>query len=199
MPTTQLGTGQDASKPVSGPIGRVWNHILGQPDDAADTASATFDVAMVRAYVDERLGFAEGELFREKKLDGVAENLVSQLDTDGDGLVTWSEFQAFEGHILSMLAPGAEEPGADLAAVAGARFTEMASSGGGQATFDEIQAFAEAALPRGTDHAELIAQLGARMLLDAVDKDEGGTPIGERSLSREDWTGAATETAHRRR
>lgn len=190
---------QDRLKKVSGPIGRVWNHILGQPDGATNTASSTVDQAMVRAYLDKRLGLAEGEMFRGKKLDGVAEKLVTEFDKDGDGRVGWSEFQEFEGQIFGMIAPGAEKPGANAASVAGAQFGKVDGDGDKRAGLDEIQASNKAALPRGTDYADLVAQLGARVVLDAADKDEGGKPMGERSLSREEWTGAATETANRRK
>lgn len=190
---------QDRLKKVSGPIGRVWNHILGKPEGSSDTSGATVDKAMVRAYLDKRLGLAEGELFRGKKLDGVAESLVSQFDKDGDGRVSWPEFQQFESQIFAMLAPGGEKPGADVGAVAGAQFGKVDSSGDKAADLDEIQASTKAALPRGTDHADLVAQLGARVAIDAADRDEGGKPIGERTLSREEWTSAATDTANRRK
>lgn len=183
---------QDKLRKVSGPIGRVWNHILGQPDGSTNTSGATVDKAMLRAYLDKRLGLAEGEMFRGKKLDGVSEKLVTQFDTDGDGRVSWTEFQEFESQIFAMLAPGG-------ASQAGAQFGKTDASGDQSADLEEIQASNKAALPRGTDHADLIAQLGARVVIDAADKDEGGKPVGERTLSREEWTGAATETANRRK
>ena len=43
----------------------------------------------------------------------------------------------------------------------------------------------------------LVAQLGARVAIDAVDRDESTTPIGKRTLSKEEWTGAASEVAKR--
>ncbi|MDP2306716.1 MAG: hypothetical protein Q8P18_11895 [Pseudomonadota bacterium] len=186
---------QDRLKKVSGPIGRVWNHILGQPDGSTNTSGATVDKAMVRAYLDKRLGLAEGEMFRGKKLDGVAEKLVTEFDKDGDGRVSWPEFQEFEGQIFAMLAPGGDKSGA----TAGAQFGKVDQSGDKAANLEEIQASNKAALPRGTEYADLIAQLGARVVIDAADKDDGGKPISERSVSREEWTGAATDTANRRK
>ncbi|MDP2311509.1 MAG: EF-hand domain-containing protein [Pseudomonadota bacterium] len=190
---------QDKLKKVSGPIGRVWNHILGQPDGSTNTGAASVDQAMVRAYLDKRLGLAEGEMFRGKKLDGVAEKLVTQFDKDGDGRVNWTEFQEFEGQIFAMLAPGAEKPGANTGALAGAQFGKVDGAGDQSADLDEIQSANKASLPRGTEYADLVAQLGARVTIDAADKDEAGKPIGDRTLSREEWTGAAAETANRRK
>lgn len=180
------GAAQDKLK-VSGPIGRVWNHILGQPE-GKDTGAASVDQAMIRAYLDRRLGFAEGEFFRGKKLDGVSEKLVGMLDSDKDGRVTWPEFQAFEGQILNMLAPKGN---------AGAEHGKVAGEDG-QASLGEMTAANEAALPEGTEHADLIAQLGARVTIDAADKDESKKPIGQRSLSKDEWTGAAAEAKARK-
>lgn len=191
------GAAQDRLKKVSGPIGRVWNNILGQPA-SADTATATVDRAMVRAYLDKRLGLAEGEMFRGMKLDGVTSKLIESLDKDGDGSIGWPEFQAFETQILGVLAPGAEKPGADVAGLAGAQHGRIAGSDG-RAKLPELQSAALSALPNGTDHADLVAQLGARVAIDAVDRDEGNKPVSQRSLSREEWTTSATEAAGRTR
>lgn len=189
------GAAQDRLKKVSGPIGRVWNNILGQPA-SANTADASVDQAMVRAYLDKRLGLAEGEMFRGMKLDGVAEKLVGTLDKDGDGKITWPEFQAFEGQILSVLAPGADKAGADVAGLASTQHGRIAGTDG-RADLGELQGSAKAALPRGTEHADLVAQLGARVAIDAVDRDESNKPVSQRTLSREEWTSAATEAAGR--
>jgi hypothetical protein len=198
---TQAGgnaAAQDKLKKVGGPIGRVWNHILGQPEGKTDTGDARVDQAMVRAYLDKRLGFAEGEFFRGAKLDGVSEKLVAGLDTDHDGKVSWPEFEAFEGQMLSLLAPGADK-GADVGAAAGGQFGKVDSSGDKKADLGELQTAGQATLPKGTEHADLISQLGARVAIDAADKDEGTKPIGQRSLSRDEWTGAAAEMAARRK
>jgi hypothetical protein len=196
---TQTGgnaAAQDRLKKVSGPIGRVWNHVLGQPE-GTNSATATVDQAMIRAYLDRRLGFAEGEFFRGAKLDGVAEKLATMLDTDGDGKVTWPEFAAFEGQIMGMLAPGSDKPGADAGALAGKEHGRVAGTDG-KADVGELTAANTARVPKGTEHADLIGQLGARVAIDAADRDEGNKPIGQRSLSREEWTGAAAEIAGRK-
>ena len=193
------GAAVDRLKKVSGPIGRVWNHILGQPDGATNTGGSSIDQAMVRAYLDKRLGLAEGEMFRGKKLDGVAEKLVTQFDKDGDGRVDWPEFQEFESQIFAMLAPGGDKAGADVAGAASAQFGKVDGSGDQKADLEEVQAMNKAALPKGTDYPDLVAQLGARVAIDAADKDEGGKPIGQRTLSKDEWSSAATETANRRK
>jgi hypothetical protein len=111
--------------------------------------------------------------------------------------VSWPEFQAFEGQILGVLAPGADKPGADVAGLAATQHGAIAGTDG-KANMSELQRSAAGALPKGTDHADLVAQLGARVAIDAVDRDESTKPISQRSLSREEWTGAATEAAGRK-
>jgi hypothetical protein len=177
---------------VSGPMGRVWNHILGQPE-GADTADAQVDQAMIRAYLEKKAGFAEGEMFRGVKLDGASAALVKQYDADHDGKLSWHEFQAFEGTLSAMLAPDAGKVGASEAASRG--FAATDTSGDGAASLDEMQSAAQRQLPKGTDHADLVAQLGARVAIDAVDRDEKNKPVAQRSVSRSEWTGAAKELA----
>ena len=196
----QLG-GNDAAKDklrkVSGPIGRVWNHILGKAEGSADTGGALVDKALIRAYLDKRLGLAEGEMFRGMKLDGVTDSLIQNFDKDGDGKVSWGEFQAFESQIFALLAPGGEKAGADVGAKAGAQFGKVDGSKDGKANLGELQSASLAAIPKGTDHADLLSQLSARVVMDAADRDESTTPMGKRTLSSEEWAGAAKDTAGR--
>lgn len=175
---------------VDGPIGRVWNRILGQPD-GADTSDKKIDQAMVRAYLDTKLQFAEGEMFRGKKLDGVAANLVSKFDKDGDKKLGWPEFQGFEATLYAMLAPEAAAGKGDAASSAAGEFAKVDGSKDGNASLDEIQDRAVGALPPDTDYKDLVGQLGARVALDAADKDEGHKPVSQRSLSASEWSGAA--------
>lgn len=189
QPGGNLATQDEVKAKVSGPIGRVWNHILGQPD-GKDTSDAQVDQAMVRAYLEKRLGFAEGEFFRGKKLDGVAENLLKSFDKDGDKKLSWGEFQGFEETLGQVLAPKGKTAAGQHAS------TDENGDGAG---LSEIQDVAEGQLPEGTQHADLIGQLGARVAIDAADKDEGGKPIGERKLSRDEWTSASKEIAARKK
>lgn len=183
---------------VSGPIGRVFNRILGQSDNAKGTAAMAFDKDQLQRYLDGHLKLAEGEWFRGKKLEGVAAKLMETLDTDKNGLVTWGEFQAFKDQVLESLAPGVgvgAKP-EDVEKAAGGRFDEMdGARGDGTLSFDELQRGTLAKLPKDTDHADLIAQLGARIALDAVDTDERSKKVKDRGLSRAEWTGAAKELA----
>jgi hypothetical protein len=170
-----------ATATPSGPLGRMWNRILGKPE-GTDSSGAVATTAQVRAYLDG-IGLAEGELFRGMKLDGVAEGLMKQYDADKDGRISWTEFQGFAEQLTSILVG---PTGAD--AEHGA--TDNAPRDG-QASLKEIQARTAGKLPKDTDHRDLVAQLGARAVLDAADTDQGDRPVSKRTLSKEEWTSAA--------
>lgn len=186
---------------VSGPIGRVWNHVIGQPEGATDTDGAVADRAMIRAYLDNRLKFADGEWFRGKKLDGVTDKLISTLDTNKDGKIQWPEFKAYEDEIFKQLAPGANAAGSagSVKKAANAGFDAADKAGDGALSMDDISKSAQSKLPEGTDNADLIGQLAGRVTIDAVDRDEGKKPIADRSISKGEWSGAAEEIASGRR
>lgn len=186
---------QTARNSVSGPLGRTFNRILRQDDNATDTSSMAFDRNQLRTYLDQNLQFADGEWFRSKKLDGVADALMEQLDKAGDGTVSWDEFQSFRKEVLATLGAEAGASEADVAAAAGSRFDQMDQNGNGDLHMDEIQSTTASELPRDTDHKDLVAQLGARISLDAVDRDERQKNVSDRRLSRTEWIQAAKELA----
>ncbi|MFZ5480582.1 MAG: hypothetical protein ACOZNI_27715 [Myxococcota bacterium] len=194
-PSLQPG-GNEAAKDKlksrpSGPAGRIWNRILGQAE-GTDTGSATIDAKMLETYLDARLGFAEGEIFRGKKLSGAAASLVKQYDKDGDGRLTWAEFKSAEDLLYRMLAPAAADGKLDATRAAAAQHKAVGGADG-QADLGEVQSMATSQLPPGTSYPDLVGQLGARLAIDAADKDERARPVGERALSKEEWTGAAKE------
>ena len=57
----------------------------------------------------------------------------------------------------------------------------------------EAQSNALAGLPEETDHKDLVAQLGARLMLDALDTDQRDATVADRSISQEEWLAAAQE------
>lgn len=187
-----------ATNDVSGPIGRVFNRILGLSDDAKGTADKTINLKQVKNYLDKNLQLAKDEWFRGAKLDGVAEKLMATLDTDGNGKVGWPEFQAFNAQVLSSIAPGTK-PGDSPEAVSSAasqQFATMDQKGKkGSLNYDELEAGTKSALPEGTEHADLVAQLGARIALDAVDTDQRSAGIKDRDLSKKEWLTAAEQMA----
>lgn len=191
-----LAAGQ--SSDVTGPIGRVFNRILGLADDAKGTATKSFNKKAMKGYLDNRLKLADGEWFRGAKLDGVTDKLMETLDKDGDGLVGWTEFQAFQADVLQTIAPGAKS-GDDPEAVgrsASQTFDQMErGKKNGSLDYDELQAGVKGNLPKDTDHADLVAQLGARIALDAVDTDQRSAKVKDRQLSKTEWTTAAQQMA----
>jgi hypothetical protein len=156
-----------------------------------------FDRKMVENYLDKNLNFAEGEWFRGKKLSGAAEGLIEKLDTTGDGSVSWDEFQAFRTEILGAMAPGlGENPSsAQVSEAATGTFGSVDGDGSGAVGMGEAQSNAKSALPEGTEHEDLIAQLGARLMLDAVDTDQRDEAVSDRSISQTEWTSAAQQMA----
>ncbi len=183
---------------VDGPMGRVWNRILGQAEGRTDTATMSFDAAALKKYLDKTLAFAEGEWFRGKKLSGASEALMEQLDTGKDGQVSWAEFQAFKAETLAGIAPGATAGSSEeeVRSAAGSRFDQLDTGrGDGQLNMGELQTGTKAALPKDTAHSDLVAQLGARLALDAVDTDQRGSAVADRTLSRDEWAAAAAAMA----
>lgn len=176
------------------PIRRLFDRI--SAGDEAFTAGA------LRNYLDEHLELADGEWFRGAKLDGASAALMEQLDTGADGAVARSEFGAFRDTVLEAIAPGLATNATDeeAAEAAGATFDRLeGGKGDGLLSLEEIQASTKALLPADTDHADLVAQLGARVAIDAVDTDQPSLPVSERRLSRTEWVAAAVELQRARR
>jgi len=178
-----------------GPIGRLYDRISGGSEGG-------FSMDTIRDYLDDDLQLCEGEFFRGWKLDGSAESLLEQLDSDKSKSVDWSEFGAFRGPVLDAIAPGLSADATDED-VTKASLTSFAGidgkDGDGVLTLKEIQKAARAMLPEGTENPGVVAQLGARVAMDAADTDERDKKVAKRSLSQQEWTQAALEMQMRRR
>lgn len=184
----------DARK-VQGPMGRTFNRVLGKHDYAEDTADMAFSHEQLKEFLDEQLQLAEGEFFRGMKLDGVADALMERLDLDANGAVTWEEFQEFRQSIIDTIAPGLEESAteAQVEASANSSFDQVDANRNGSLAMGELQNSTGKALPAGTDHKDLVAQLGARMAIDAVDTDQRSSKVSKRTLTRSEWVKAAKQ------
>ncbi len=174
---------------VDGPMGRVFQRVLGITEGGADMA---FTRDQLQRYLDNNLQLAEGEWFRGKKLSGVTDALMKQLDTDHDGKVSWTEFKAFEKQTLATVAPGGGDR-AKVEASADARFDQLDTNHDGALTYDELFARTKGELPKATEHKDLIAQLAARIALDAVDVNQRDLPVKKRTLDRKEWKTGAGE------
>lgn|GEM_PF-2642062 len=179
---------------VDGPVGRLFNRVCGVEESRTDTACLTFVQAQLEAYLDTELQMSENEWFRGLKLTGIAEALMSNLDTNGDGLVGWEEFKFFENEILDQVAPGLEEgaTGDEVEAAASNRFDDLSGTQG-ELGYKTLNSRADEAIPPDMEHRGLLAQLAARITIDALDRDERNKPVAERSLSPEEWAGGARE------
>ena len=70
-------------------------------------------------------------------------------------------------------------------------FTKMDSDGDGLVDFDELEEGVEGQLPKDTEYKSLIAQVGARLTISALDVDEGSKQVKDRKISRAEWSNAA--------
>ena len=179
----------------TGPMGRTFNRILKVREARTDTQDMAFTRAQLKEFLDNGLQLAEGEWFRGAKLDGVTDALMEQLDVAQDGLVDWEEFQEFERSVVDVIAPAlGENPTAEQVEMAASgTFARADTSGDGQVTLDELQHTTQESLPAGTEHADLVAQLGARMAIDGIDEDQRDTKVARRTLSRNEWVQAAKQ------
>lgn len=185
----------EKTRKPTGPMGRTFNRILQVRENRSDTQDMAFNREQLKEFLDNGLQLAEGEWFRGAKLDGVTDALMERLDLDATGTVSWEEFQEFERSVVDVIAPAlAENPtAAQVELAASGTFAQADTSGDGQLTLEELQASTRESLPEGADHADLIAQLGARMAVDGVDQDQREQKVARRRLSRTEWIQAAKQ------
>ena len=185
---------QDMMK-VDGALGRVFNRIAGVAESNTDAANLAFTEANLKAYLDEQLGFAKGEWFRSAKIGGVADKIMETLDADKNGKVTWVEFQTMvdemRQHLVGDLSPSAGA--AEMEAKASEIFAQLSGGGEGGVDYDTIKGATLEKLPEDQEHADLIAQLAALMVLDIVDLDERDEAVRDRTVSKSEWLGAVND------
>jgi hypothetical protein len=190
------GMGNSATQAllVEGALGRVFNRISGVSESNTASEGVSFNASDLKRYLEEQLTFAEGEWFRGTKIDGVAEKIMENLDSESSGDVTWLEFQVMieemRGHLVGDVSAGASS--SEIQARAREVFASI--NGGGESVgFGDIEACIDKKLPAETDHKGLIAQLGALMVLDIVDLDQTDMPVRERDISEREWMTAAKD------
>jgi hypothetical protein len=181
--------------PVSGILGRLFNRILGQKEESTETAEMGFNKDQLQTYISDQIDFAEGEWFRGKKVSGVAEKLMEELDRNKDGLVDWNEFQRSVLRLRSVL--GIEDDTAtmeDVAESSGTAF-EKVSPESTSIGLSGLQNQIAQSLPKETKHLDLIAQFAARLAIDLADSDQRDLPLADRSIDRNEWVNAAQDLA----
>ncbi len=185
---------------VSGPIGRLFNRICGVDENQTDPAGLSFGDTELQQYLKEELQMAKGEMFRGAKLKGISKKLIGDLDKDGDGRLNWDEFKAFEGQVLERLAPGPDisASASEMEGAASSRYDQL-DGGDGALGYGELKQGAKDQLPADTKHLSLIAQLAARITLDALDTDERDKPVAERTLSRDEYLDGTREITKRQK
>lgn len=185
----------EKNRKPTGPMGRTFNRILKVREARTDTQDMAFNRAQLKEFLDNGLQLAEGEWFRGAKLDGVTDALMEQLDVAQDGMVDWQEFQEFERSVIDVIAPAlSENPTAEQVEMAASgTFARADTSGDGQVTLEELKSTTKETLPGGTEHADLVAQLGARMAVDGIDEDQRDQKVARRTLSRNEWVQAAKQ------
>jgi hypothetical protein len=184
----------DQAAQIQGPIGRVYNRILGLPETSQDGIRSGFTADQLRNYLEHTLQLAKGEWFRGAKLSGVSEELMKTLDTDRNGLVSWAEFTVFQQQTLETIAPHLEQTGS-VEAAAKERFGEVDANNDQKISYTEARDGILRDLPQETEHKDLIAQLGALIAMDAIDQDQQDREARERSLTQNEWLSAAIAMA----
>lgn len=184
---------------LNGPAGRVFSRIL-EAGGIDVSIGETFGQQALREYIDETLQFAEGEMFRGTKVSGGAEGLFQELDKNRDGAVDWSEFSAMTATLVDTLVPEGQSgqiSEREIINLAEQQFDAVPGSEDGSLSHQELQRYTEAHLPDDISHRALVAQLSSRLALDAIDTSSGGRPIGQRTISRQEWVDAAVALARK--
>ena len=195
-PDLQEGMGNAAmQEQLRGPSGRIFSNIVEGSGKKA-TPEATFTEGHLKQYLEHQLDFADGEFFRGTKLKGAAEAMFGELDSNRDGVVGWMEFSGINSQLAQLLVPiaGEEDFSAEhVAEIAARQFDSVAGSRNGLLNLDELKSDALKKLPDDTEHKDLVAQLAARLAIDAIDRDQGDVAVHERQISRGEWIRTAVE------
>ena len=184
----------DQTAQIQGPMGRVFNRILELPASSQEGLNTGFNVNQLRQYLEHTLDLAKGEWFRGAKLSGVSEEMMKTLDTDRNGLVSWSEFTLFQQQALETIAPHLDE-NSSVGAAAETRFGEVDTNSDQKVSYAEARNGILRDLPKETEHKDLISQLGALIALDAIDQDQQDQRTRDRELSQGEWLAAAVAMA----
>jgi hypothetical protein len=181
---------------VSGALGRVFNRIAGIAESNTSPEGLFVTRADLKRYLEDQLTFAEGEWFRGTKIDGVADKIMTFLDSDNSGEVSWAEFQLMidemRGHLIGNISAGASS--SEIRAQAIEVYSNITGGSGADSVgFSEVKAGVDEKLSESTEHKDLVAQLGALMVLDIVDIDESSTQVRDRSISEHEWMSAAED------
>jgi len=183
----------DLQMDMNTPTGRVWSEIMDQC-----TTDGSFNQQDLREFLKNKIGFAEGEMFRGTKIKGGAEGIFKELDLNKDGKVDWAEMSGLSSQLVETLVPGAADGSmdeADIRQLADQHFNSVAGAQDGRLTLGELKASIMKELPADTSHRSLTAQLAARMAIAAIDSNESDKAVGNRTISKEEWIKSALEMA----
>ena len=97
--------------------------------------------------------------------------------------------------MIAAVAPGLPE-GASAAEIQTRAAEVFHQLGETDLDYDALEAHTRSQLDPDKEHRDLIAQLGALLLLDAADLDEQSTKPKERKLTEAEWMGLASESGH---
>ncbi|MAO83400.1 MAG: hypothetical protein CMH50_05885 [Myxococcales bacterium] len=107
----------------------------------------------------------------------VSREFVDNLDTNKDDKVTWNEFQG----VASELLPGEalDETGRVNRAMLGREFGRLDKDADGKVTYDEMEKGTYERLPEGTSYKGIIAEVAAKLGMDALDANRDGSIAAE--------------------
>ncbi len=140
--------------------------------------------SLSRGEIKEHLGNVGvgGGLFGGVIKNKAADAFVDQFDGNNDSRVSWQEFQ---GQAASLMPQGIRDADGRInRTLANRTFEGMDSNGNGSLSVSELQSTLRRELPRDTDHRSTVAEIGAKLGVDALDEDRNG------SVSRTEFDGA---------
>lgn len=107
----------------------------------------------------------------------VSEEFVDNLDTNRDKRVTWNEFQGVARDLLPQAA--LDESGQVDRALIGTEFGRLDKNSDGQVTYAELEKGTLERLPESTSFKGTVAEVAAKLGMDALDTDTSGTISAE--------------------
>ena len=123
-----------------------------------------------------------GGLFGGVIKNRAADAFVDQFDANNDRSVSWQEFQGQAANLMPQGIRGAD--GRINRDLASRTFEQMDSNGNGSVSVGELQTTLRRELPRDTSHRDTVAEIGARLGVDALDENGNG------SVERSEFEGA---------
>ena len=169
------------SSPI-GPLQRLYLQV--------SSSSRGFNCRDLSRYMKITLGVASGERLQRHKVQGMALQLFSKLDSNRDGLICHLDIKAARPRLRKAMAPTSSQDLQTVSEAARRRFREISPRR--KMEFQDLQGFLLKKLPVSLPFRKLISQTGALLALEVV-SPEFGEDLRSRTISEDQWIDAALE------